>query len=120
MAVDELAQRANRHVSRGRGQKRAQLRGGLGGMRFLERMTTRHLLTRDACGLFAPDRERVVAHRDRAALAPKHEQGALNLSAEIGAIVLLLGAQVIAEYERIGYEPIDHAPKPMKAEVAQP
>ena len=33
---------------------------------------------------------------------------AVLLSVEIGAIVLLLGAQVIAEYERIGYEPIDN------------
>jgi membrane protein len=29
------------------------------------------------------------------------------LSVEIGALVLLVGAQVIAEYERIGHEPID-------------
>ena len=41
------------------------------------------------------------------------------ISVEIGAIVLLLGAQVIAEYERIGYEPIDKKPEPMKAETAQ-
>ena len=40
------------------------------------------------------------------------------LSVEIGAIVLLLGAQVIAEYERIGYEPINKKPKPMKSEAA--
>ena len=40
------------------------------------------------------------------------------LSVEIGAIVLLLGAQVIAEYERIGYEPINKTPKPMKSEAA--
>jgi len=38
------------------------------------------------------------------------------LSVEVGAIVLLLGAQVIAEYERIGREPIDHDPVPMEAE----
>jgi membrane protein len=31
------------------------------------------------------------------------------LSVEIGALVLLLGAQVIAEYERIGHEPIEAA-----------
>jgi YihY family inner membrane protein len=37
------------------------------------------------------------------------------LSVEIGAIVLLLGAQVIAEYERIEHEPIDHRPTPLKA-----
>jgi membrane protein len=29
------------------------------------------------------------------------------LSVEIGALVLLLGAQVIAEYERVNHEPID-------------
>lgn len=36
------------------------------------------------------------------------------LSVEIGAIVLLFGAQVIAEYERLGHEPVDAPPKPMK------
>jgi YihY family inner membrane protein len=35
------------------------------------------------------------------------------LSVEIAAIVLLLGAQVIAEYERIGRERVDTPPKPM-------
>jgi membrane protein len=35
------------------------------------------------------------------------------LSVEIAAIVLLLGAQVIAEYERIGRERAETAPKPM-------
>lgn len=40
---------------------------------------------------------------------------AVLLSVEIGAIVLLLGAQVIAEYERIGYEPINTNPKPMES-----
>ena len=35
------------------------------------------------------------------------------LSVEIAAIVLLLGAQVIAEYERIGREPEEMPPKPM-------
>jgi uncharacterized BrkB/YihY/UPF0761 family membrane protein len=35
------------------------------------------------------------------------------LSVEIAAIVLLLGAQVIAEYERIGRERTDTPPKPM-------
>ena len=35
------------------------------------------------------------------------------LSVEIAAIVLLLGAQVIAEYERIGREPARTPPKPM-------
>jgi len=44
---------------------------------------------------------------------------AVLISVEIGAIVLLLGAQVIAEYERIGYEPINKTPKPLKAETAQ-
>ncbi|MEO8186635.1 MAG: YihY/virulence factor BrkB family protein [Burkholderiaceae bacterium] len=43
---------------------------------------------------------------------------AVLLSVEIGAIVLLLGAQVIAEYERIGYEPIATKAKPMQAEKA--
>jgi membrane protein len=32
---------------------------------------------------------------------------AVLLSVEIGALVLLLGAQVIAEYERVSHEPID-------------
>lgn len=44
---------------------------------------------------------------------------AVLISVEIGAIFLLLGAQVIAEYERIGYEPINKTPKPLKAEAAQ-
>lgn len=43
---------------------------------------------------------------------------AVLLSVEIGAIFLLLGAQVIAEYERIAYEPITTKPKPMQAEKA--
>jgi membrane protein len=43
---------------------------------------------------------------------------AVLLSVEIGAIVLLLGAQVIAEYERIGFEPIDTKVTPMQAEKA--
>ena len=38
------------------------------------------------------------------------------LSVEIGAIVLLFGAQVISEYERIGHEPIEVTPKPMKTQ----
>ena len=42
------------------------------------------------------------------------------LSVEIGAIVLLLGAQVISEYERIGREPIDVKPKPMKTAPPPP
>ena len=43
---------------------------------------------------------------------------AVLLSVEIGAIVLLLGAQVIAEYERINYEPIATKAKPMQAKKA--
>ena len=42
------------------------------------------------------------------------------LSVEIGAIVLLLGAQVIAEYERIRREPIDAPTKPMRTEAPKP
>jgi membrane protein len=38
------------------------------------------------------------------------------LSVELAAIVLLLGAQVIAEYERIGHEPIDSRPEPLRTE----
>ena len=37
---------------------------------------------------------------------------AVLLSVEISAIVLLLGAQVIAEYERMGREAADLPPKP--------
>ncbi|HEV7881774.1 MAG TPA: YihY/virulence factor BrkB family protein [Bradyrhizobium sp.] len=36
------------------------------------------------------------------------------LSVEIGALVLLVGAQVIAEYERIGREPVETAGRSMK------
>src|SRR3954447_4921403 len=39
---------------------------------------------------------------------------AILLSVEIGALVLLLGAQVIAEYERIGHEPVDAAGQPLR------
>ena len=39
---------------------------------------------------------------------------AVMLSVEIGAIVLLLGAQVIAEFERIGRQPIDRPAAPME------
>ena len=39
---------------------------------------------------------------------------AVLLSVEIGALVFLLGAQVIAEYERIGHEPIVTAAQPMQ------
>jgi membrane protein len=41
---------------------------------------------------------------------------AVLLSVEIGALVLLLGAQVIAEYERISREPIETEGQPMKLE----
>jgi YihY family inner membrane protein len=37
----------------------------------------------------------------------------LLLSLEVGAIVLLFGAQVIAEYERIEWEPMSRRPRPM-------
>jgi len=40
------------------------------------------------------------------------------LSVEFAAIVLLLGAQLIAEYERIGHEPIDSGPEPLRTERA--
>ena len=43
---------------------------------------------------------------------------AILVSVEMGAIVLLLGAQVIAEYERAGVEPID-AP-PVEAQIGAP
>ena len=39
------------------------------------------------------------------------------ISVEIAAIVLLLGAQVIAEYERVQQEPIDVPPQPMRTEA---
>ncbi len=42
---------------------------------------------------------------------------AILLSVEIGALVLLLGAQVIAEYERIGHEPIEAAGQPLETEA---
>ena len=42
---------------------------------------------------------------------------AVLLSVEIGALVFLLGAQVIAEYERIGYEPVVKAPQPMQTKA---
>jgi membrane protein len=41
------------------------------------------------------------------------------LSVEIGAIVLLLGAQVIAEYERVRREPITAPTMPMRTESPQ-
>ena len=42
---------------------------------------------------------------------------AVLLSVEIGALVLLVGAQVIAEYERIGREPVEAAAQPAKLVV---
>jgi membrane protein len=42
------------------------------------------------------------------------------LSVEIAAIVLLLGAQVIAEYERVRREPIDAPATPMRTEAPKP
>ena len=39
---------------------------------------------------------------------------AVLLSVEIGALVLLFGAQVIAEYERIGREPIERPSLPIE------
>jgi membrane protein len=42
------------------------------------------------------------------------------LSVEIAAIVLLFGAQVIAEYERIGREPIEHPPQPLRTTPPPP
>ncbi|HVE50754.1 MAG TPA: YhjD/YihY/BrkB family envelope integrity protein [Casimicrobiaceae bacterium] len=41
------------------------------------------------------------------------------LSVEIGAIVLLLGAQVIAEVERIKTEAVETPPKPMKTDAVK-
>ncbi len=42
---------------------------------------------------------------------------AVLLSVEIGALVFLLGAQVIAECERIGHESIVAIPQPMRTEA---
>jgi membrane protein len=44
---------------------------------------------------------------------------AVLLSIEIGALVFLLGAQVIAEYERIGREPIIAPPRIMRTSIPQ-
>ena len=44
---------------------------------------------------------------------------AVLLSVEIGALVLLVGAQVIAEYERIGREPIETSGRLLKTEKAR-
>ncbi len=43
---------------------------------------------------------------------------AVLLSVEFGALVLLLGAQVIAEYERIDREPLEVAPEPLRTEIS--
>jgi len=43
---------------------------------------------------------------------------AVLLSVEFGAIVLLLGAQVIAEYERIDREPLEVVPEPLRTEIS--
>jgi membrane protein len=40
------------------------------------------------------------------------------ISAEVAAIVLLLGAQVIAEYERVLLEPVDVPAVPMRTAAA--
>jgi YihY family inner membrane protein len=45
---------------------------------------------------------------------------AVLLSVEIGALVLLIGAQVIAEYERISREPIEMLSRPVKLEEPSP
>ncbi len=42
------------------------------------------------------------------------------LSLEIGAILLLFGAQVIAEYERLGHEPIEVPPEPLRTAAPPP
>jgi membrane protein len=41
---------------------------------------------------------------------------AVLLSVELGALVLLLGAQVIAEYERVSRAPLEAAGQPLQAE----
>jgi membrane protein len=45
---------------------------------------------------------------------------AVLLSVEIGALVLLIGAQVIAEYERISREPIEMLSRPVKLDEPSP
>jgi len=42
------------------------------------------------------------------------------LSLEVAALVLLVGAQVIAEYERIGAEPIEKRPEPLSTRASNP
>jgi membrane protein len=41
-------------------------------------------------------------------------------SVELAAIALLLGARVIAEFERVGQESVDDVPKPMRTEGPPP
>src|SRR5688572_26316033 len=95
------------------GQERAQLGSRLGRVRLLERMPARHLPAGNARRALAPDRERVVTPRDGAALAPKHEQRALNFLVQIGAIVLEVdrcpGAVVLAHRVQRAGNP-KHAP----------
>jgi len=45
---------------------------------------------------------------------------AVLLSVEIGALVLLVGAQVIAEYERISREPVEGSNQSMKLDSIEP
>src|SRR5215212_4983707 len=45
---------------------------------------------------------------------------AVLLSVEIGALVLLVGAQVIAEYERISREPVEGSNQSMKLDPVEP
>src|SRR5205823_1604447 len=45
---------------------------------------------------------------------------AVLLSVEIGALVLLVGAQVIAEYERISREPVEGPRQSMKLDTVEP
>ena len=44
---------------------------------------------------------------------------AVLLSVEFGALVLLLGAQVIADYERVGREPIEAPSQPLRTDAVQ-
>src|SRR4051794_31100159 len=45
---------------------------------------------------------------------------AVLLSVELGALVLLVGAQVIAEYERISLEPVEGSSQSMKLDSVEP
>lgn len=55
--------------------------------------------------------------QNRIALGSLTTSIAILLSVEIGALVLLLGAQVIAEYERIGHEPVEAAGQPLRTDT---